>query len=194
MAPNRIMRGRAVRRALQLLAIAAVASLLAACGGEETGGTTTAVPDKEGDAEILNEILSRQTAAIKAYDAAMPALHARDLALARLFRAQEQEHVDGVLKALRGLGEKAEPAAESIEADGLESQSDYLTFFYEIENATIEAEVSAINNLTAPGTRSVLAATVANQAQHLVLLRRALGAKPDQWVPSPFENGTTPAP
>ena len=189
------MRGTAVRCALLLLAAIAASSLLAACGGgEQTGRTATAAPDKEADAEILNEILSRQTAAVEAYGAAMPALHGRALALARLFRAQEQEHVDAVLKALRGLGENAEPPPESIESDGLESQSEFLIFFYEIESATIEAELSATNRLTAPGARSVLSATAANQAQHLVLLRQALGAKPNQWVPSPFENGTTPAP
>ena len=34
----------------------------------------------------------------------------------------------------------------------------------------------------------------ANQAQHLVLLRRALGAKPLETIPSAFETGETPAP
>jgi hypothetical protein len=196
MAPNRIMRGGAVRRALLLLAASAVIALfLAACGGgEQTDRTTTAVPDKEGDAEILNEILSRQTAAVEAYGVVLPALRGRALVAARLFRAQEQEHVDGTLKALRGLGEEAEPLPEPIEAEGLESQDDYLTYFYEIESATIEAEVSAINKLTSPATRALLAATAANQAQHVVLLRQDLGAKPHEWVPSPFENGTTPAP
>jgi hypothetical protein len=190
------MRGAAVRRALLLLAAGAVATaFLVACGGgDQTGTTTTTIPDTESDAGILNEILSRQTAAVEAYGAVLPALRGQALLAARLFRAQEQEHIDGTLKALRGLGEEAEPLPEPIEADELKSQADYLTFFYEIENATIEAELSAINNLTAPGTRSLLAATAANQAQHLVLLRQALGAKPREWVPSPFENGTTPAP
>jgi hypothetical protein len=40
----------------------------------------------------------------------------------------------------------------------------------------------------------LMAATIANQAQHLVLLRRALGAKPAESVPAPFENGTAAAP
>lgn len=185
-----------MRRALLLLAASALVALsLAACGGgEQTDRATTAVPDQEGDAEILNEILSRQSAAVEAYGSVLPALRGQTLFVARLFRAQEQEHIDGTLKALRGLGEEAEPPPETIEADGLKSQADYLTFFYEIESATIEAELTAINNLTAPWPRSQLAATVANQAQHLVLLRQALGAKPREWVPSPFENGTTPAP
>ncbi|MGV1047081.1 MAG: ferritin-like domain-containing protein [Solirubrobacterales bacterium] len=195
MAANRIMRSGAVRRALPaLLASAVLALLLASCGGEGSGRTTASVSDNDGDAAILNEILSRQTAAVAAYGAALPGLKDPALELARLFRAQEQEHVDGVLKALRGLGERAEPEPEAIEADGLKSTQDFLRFFYEIESATIEAEMSAIANLTAPGARGLLAATAANQAQHLVLLRRALGVEPLATVPTPFENGATPAP
>ena len=40
----------------------------------------------------------------------------------------------------------------------------------------------------------MLATTVANQAQHLVLLRRGLGADSLETVPGAFENGMTPAP
>jgi hypothetical protein len=187
------MRSGAVRRALLAAAVAvAAAGLLAACGSG--GGTTTPVPDKAADAEVLNEVLSRQTAAVEAYDRSMRSLGGQALEVARLFRAQEQEHIDATLEALRGLGEKSEPAPEEIEASGLKSEAQYLTFLYEVESGTIEAELSASEKLTAPAPRSLLAATVANQAQHLVLLRRALGAKPLETLPEPFENGTTPAP
>jgi hypothetical protein len=190
------MRGAIVRRGLLALAAAAAcAALLGGCGGGgDTGPTTTAVLEKEADAEVLNEILSRQTAAVDAYGAALPALKNRAENLAQLFGAQEQEHIDGILKALRGLGEAAEPLPEPIEADDLKSEADHLRFFYEIESATIEAEMTAIAKLTAASPRVMLAATVANQAQHLVLLRRALGVRPLATVPAPFENGTTPAP
>lgn len=183
-----------MRRALlAAAACAAAAALLAACG---SGGsaTTTAVTDKEADVEILNEVLARQTAAVAAYDRSLRALGGPVLAFARQFRAQEQEHIDAILKALRGLDGKAEPEPEEIEAIGLESRADYLVFLYEVESATIAVELSAISKLTDPWPRSLLASTVANQAQHLVLLRRALGAKPLESVPAPFENGTTPAP
>lgn len=187
-----------MRRALLVFAASlALAVALGACGGGgggDTGGATTVVTDTEADAQILNEILSRQTAAVGAYDRSLPALRGAALAGARKFRAQEQEHIDGTLKELRGLGEEAEPEPEEIEASGLKSEADYLLFLYELESATIEAELSAISRLTAPSARSLLASTAANQAQHLVLLRRALGATPLESVPEAFENGTLPAP
>lgn len=193
MAPNRIMRAGAVRRGLLLASVALAAVLpLGACGGG--GDVTTAVPDKESDARVLNEILGRQLAAVDAYDRSMRALGGPDLALAREFRAQEQQHVDAVVKAMRGVGAEAEPAEEEIEAKGLKSEADHLEFLYEVGSATIDAELNAISKLTASWVRPLLGTIVANQAQHLVLLRRALGAKPLETVPEAFEDGTTPAP
>jgi Ferritin-like domain len=193
MIQNRIMRAAALRRALLLgIAVGACAVALVACGGG--ADTSPAVTDKAADAEVLNEILARQTAAVAAYDHTLDGLGGRSLALARVFRAQEQEHVDAILKALRSLGEAAEPAAETIEKTGLEAEGEYLEFLYGMESATIEAEQSAIARLTGAASRSMLATTVANQAQHLVLLRRALGARPLEAVPRAFEDGTTPAP
>jgi predicted small lipoprotein YifL len=194
MTPNRIMRGAAARRALLLSLAALVAALALTACGSGGGGGSTADAEKAADAEILNEILSRQTAAVAAYDHSLRGLGGQALATARLFRAQEQEHVDAILKALRSLGEEAEPAAETIDADGLKTEAEYLTFLYELESATIDAELSAIARLTTSGNRALLAATVANQAQHLVLIRRLFGAKPLETVPVPFETGTTPGP
>ncbi len=183
-----------MRRALLLLtAIALMAAALGACGGG--GGTATTVADNEADAEVLNEILSRQLAAAQAYEVSFPGLHQRqNLAAARLFRAQEQEHADATLKALRGLAAEAEPEPEAIPANGLDREAEFLVFLYELESATIEAEISAIGRLTVPSPRTMLAATVANQAQHLAFLRAALGVKPLETMPAPFENGAVAAP
>jgi Ferritin-like domain len=191
MAPNRIMRGRAMRRALFLGAIVAVVSMsLGACGG---GGGDSAV-DKEGDVRVLNEILARQIAAVAAYDRALPALRGADLALAQRFRAQEQEHVDATTKTLRGIDGEADPPAETIEVGELKTPADAWAFLYELESATIDAELNAVARLTIAWPRPLIAAMAANQAQRLVLIRRALGARPSEAVPEPFETGETPDP
>lgn len=167
--------------------------LLAGCGGDG-GSTTTAVPDKEADAEVLNRVLARELAAIDAYGQVLPLLRGADTAMAQRFRTQEQEHVDALLKALRGLGAKAEPEDEEIEAEDLKTRDDALGFLYEVESVSIDGGLRAISNLTAPWPRSLMGSIVANQAQHLVLLRRALGAGPLASIPEAFENGTAPPP
>jgi len=193
MAPNRITRGGAARRALLLPAVAVAAAVsLAACGSG--GSTTTAVPDKAGDAEILNNVLTRELAAVRAYERTLPLLRGPALAAAREFRASEQEHVDAIVKALRGLGEKAEPKEEEIESEGLKTQADALDFLYEVESVSVANDLRAISHLTSPWPRSLLGSIAANQAQHLVVLRRLLGAGAEEQIPEAFEDGTTPDP
>jgi len=162
------------------------------CGGG--GTTTTAVPDKAGDAEILNNVLAREMAAIRAYERTLPLLRGPVLESAREFRASEQEHVDAVVKALRGLGEAAEPEEEEIESEDLKTQAEALEFLYEVESVSVAGSLRAISNLTAPWPRSLLGSIAANQAQHLVVLRRALGADLAEAIPRAFEDGTTPSP
>jgi hypothetical protein len=191
MAPNRIMRGRAMRRALLTgAAIALLGGVLVGCGGGGSDGTT----DKEADVRVLNEILARQTAAVEAYGQALPALRGADLATARAFRAQEQEHVNETMKTLRGLDGEAAPPQETIEAPDLKTPDDAWSFLYELESATLDAELNAVARLTISWPRPVIAQMAANQAQRLVLIRRALGATPLESVPEAFETGEIAAP
>lgn len=180
-----------MRRALLLGATAALAAAaLSACGSGGSSGAT----DTERDVKVLNDVLGRQLAAVAAYERVQPRLHGADLAAARQFRAQEQEHVDSTTKTLRGIGGEADPAAETIETDDLATRADSLEFLYQMESATIDFELNAVGRLTIDWPRPLIAAMAANQAQRLVLLRRALGAKPPETIPSAFEAGETPAP
>jgi hypothetical protein len=199
MAGNRIMQG-----GVTLVAVLLV-SLLAGCGGgSDSGGPTAAASvtdatpmpsaEESADAEHLEYVLGREEAAIVAYGEVIPKLSPRLARMAAYFRAQEQEHVDAVLKAMRGLKSAAEPSEEAIEVPPLKTDDERLRFLYEVESATIDEELSAIASLEASWPRSLLASTVANQAQHLTLLRQALGAGPLASIPVPFENGTAPSP
>jgi hypothetical protein len=190
MTPNRITPPRFVRRPLLLVLVLAALGP-AGCGGS---GPTTAVPDRNGDVEVMNQLLTRQTAAVAAYGEVLPALRGASLAAARKFRGQEQEHVDATLKALRGLGGKAETGDEKIEVPALRHPAEALRFLYELESATIDLEVNAITKLSGDWPRGLVTTMAANQAQRLVLIRRGLGAKPLQTIPSAFEGGATPAP
>jgi len=224
MAPNRITRGGAKRagraggrRALLILAAnLALVAVLAGCGGGSSSSTatTTASPSapnghggaaqevstpppsvaESADAELLDKVLARQEAAVDAYAKVIPTLAPRLARMASYFRAQEQEHADATIKAMRGLKSPAEPEREPIEPGELKNDRERLEFLYEVEGATIDEELSAISKLEAPWPRSLLSSTVADQAQHRTLLRQALGAGPLASVPAPFDDGTAPPP
>jgi Ferritin-like domain len=204
MAPNRITWSGATLAALLL------AALLAGCGSGSSSATPagsaagaasgrevdapTPAPRSSPDADVLDSVLGRQEAAIEAFGQVIPALPLRPARMAAYFRAQEQDHVDAVLKAMRGAKIAAEPSPETIDLGQPGTDRERLAFLYEVESATIEEELSAISKLETPSIGQLLAATVANQAQHLTLLRGALGAGPLASVPGPFENGTAPPP
>ena len=104
-----------------------------------------------------------------------------DTALLRELRAQAQEHVDALAKALRGLGgkvdnEKVDGEREALDYTGVESRHDFLSFAYERESSGVAGDLSEVSKLSTPWPRSLLSSIAANQAQHLVLLRQALGA------------------
>jgi rubrerythrin len=186
------MRTFSARRLLVVGFVVALVLFVAGCGGG--GTTTTAVPDNAADAETLNNVLGRELAAVRAYERILPLLHGPALASAREFRAQEQGHTDAVVKALRGLGEPAEPAEEEIESEGLKTRAEALAFLYEVESVSVAYDLRAISHLTAAWPRVLLGSIAANQAQHLVLLRRALGAGAAESIPEAFEDGTSPSP
>jgi hypothetical protein len=173
--------------------VAGLALFVTGCSSEG-GGTTTTAADKEADAEILNNVLARELAAVDAIERTLPLLRGPALASARQFRAQEQEHVDAVVKALRGLGEEAEPAQEEIESEDLTTRADALEFLYDVESASVAYHLRAISHLTSPWPRALLGSIAANQAQHQVVLRRLLGADVAKSIPEAFEDGTTPSP
>jgi hypothetical protein len=183
------------RNPITCLAVGLVAALVLALGGCGGGGsTTTVVTDQAADAETLNNVLGRELAVARAYERTLPLLHGSALASAREFGVQAQEHTNAIVKALRGLGEEAALEQEEIESEDLKTQADALGFLYEVESLSIAQGLGAVARLTSPGPRSLLGSIAANQAQHLVVLRRALGADAAESIPEAFENGTTPLP
>jgi hypothetical protein len=186
------MRGPTVRRALLLICVlTALAAGLVACGG---GGGGDSATDRESDVRVLNELLGRQLAAVEVYESVVLVLHGSDLAAARTFLAQEQEHVDATTKTLRGLDGEADPPRERIEFGRLGSRDEVIELLYEMESATIDALLHAVGQLTIGWPRPLVASMAANQAQRLVLIRRALGARPLEAIPEAFETGETAAP
>jgi Ferritin-like domain len=205
MATNRITRRGAALAALLLTVF------IVGCGGGGSSTTARTVTDAAGlptptlsatapppanaaDVEILDKVLGRQEAAAAAYARVTPELPPHLSHMAGYFRRQEQEHVDSIIKVIRGLKGSAEPTPETIEVGEPKTTEERLVLLYEVESSTIDEELSAISKLEDGWPRSLLASTVANQAQHLTLLRHALGAGPLGTVPAPFENGTYPPP
>lgn len=154
-----------------------------------------AFADSGADGEILAGAIHIEQVAVLAYGAAIDSglLTPAFAKVARRFRDHEQEHADALTTALTDLGgEPPEKAtAEDIDAvaEGLgeaRSQRDLASFAIELELAAVAAYHDAQRKLVDAKLLQTSASIMANEAQHLVVLRQAVKRDP---VPSAFETG-----
>ncbi len=76
----------------------------------------------------------------------------------------------------------------------MKTRAEALEFLYDVESASVAYHLRAIGHLASPWPRALLGSIAANQAQHLVSLRRQLGADAAESIPEAFEDGTAPSP
>ena len=154
--------------------------------------------DGNGDAPIMAKAINLERVTIIAYDSVLagglltPALSG----VLRRFRAQEQEHADALITSLTSLG-GIPPAPPKGVADvdkvveglrDVRTRADVLSFLIELETAGVAAYFDAHAKLGEAKLLQLGASIMANEGQHLAVLRRASGQEP---VPNAFETGQT---
>lgn len=184
-------RRRGAGRAVSLLAALALLGM-AGCGPSGEGAKTD--PEKGSDAELLNAALGQELGMLEAYTEAMPALSPRPRAVARRFRAHEQEYVDAITKALRGLGGEVEAEAAAATPPAGERQADLLARLYRREGALLTSHLDAVPLLYTAAPRTLAASLAAAHAAHRVVLRRLLGVPSAALAPEAFDSGEEPLP
>lgn len=197
MGADRHLRGHGRRcgfgRTAAVLSLCAVAALLVlGCGKSGHGARTD--PEKASDAAVLDTALSQELTAVEAYTRGLPLLRGRLRAVGREFRAQEQEYVDALTKAIRGVGGETDAEAGELDFSGVKDQAEFLALAYGLESAALASDLGATPRLYTPAPRGLAASLAAGHAQHLVVLRQALGAGPAASVPEAFDGGEVPPP
>jgi rubrerythrin len=151
---------------------------------------------REGDVEILDSAITLERVAVLAYDrlAGGDLLSPRVARIAKLFASQEQAHADRLVSSLRGyrVAIPAEPsgvAAIDAVVKGIadvKSQADVLNFAIELETTAVAAYYDAQRKLVDARLLQITASIMANEGQHLVVLRQAAGKTP---APNALETG-----
>jgi ferritin-like protein len=159
------------------------------CGGDDSPD-----PEKDFDQASLNGALAHELTMADAYTQGLPLLRGRLLVVGREFRAQEQEYINAITKALRGLGGEVEAEAEEVDLSEVKSQADLLALLYAMENEAYGIYVDASPELYTAAPRILAASLAASHAQHLVVLRQALGAGLAEASSEAFESGEVPPP
>jgi len=171
------------RREVVGLGIAAGATALAASTAAPLLTVSDAFAQADDDASIVEAAIGLEQQAVLAYTAAAKG-DKLGRGSGRLFARQEQEHADVLIAALKDLGGTApERPSNPREIPGLAeaaagSQDDFARFAIEFETATVQAYYEATARLKDPKLLSAAVSIMANEAQHLVVLRQAIGQNP----------------
>lgn len=195
MGDHRFVWGRARRRGASravLLLVGFAVLVGAGCGPSGEGAKTD--PEKGADAELLNAALGEELELLHGYTQAMPELSAPRRIVVRRFRAHQQEYVDALTKALRGLGAEVEAGPAEVAPPAEETEADLLARLYRLEGAVLIAHLDAVPLLNTAAPRTLAASLAAGHAAHRVALRRALGVPSTELAPEAFDSGEEPLP
>jgi rubrerythrin len=149
-----------------------------------------------GDAAILESAITMERITAIAYGAALSGglLSPAAERAVRGFRGHEQQHARVLVTALTDLGGIPPAPPKGIAVvddvaqglDDVKTQADIVNFMIEVETAGIAAYHDALAKLIETRLLQTSASIMANEGQHLVVLRKLVGADP---VPNAFETG-----
>jgi rubrerythrin len=184
--------GRRQRLACGALA-AGAAVVLGGCGGGSHD--TPKEGEKAFDAAAINVSVGEELTLIDTFEEGLPLLPRSEArALIRQFQGQEEEHLNGLTKLLRGLGGKLEGEAAGLDFKTVKTERDFLLLAYRLTGAALTNYLESVPHLSTTAPQGMSASIAASQAQHLVALRRLLGASLTESVPEAFDTGLVPAP
>jgi rubrerythrin len=129
------------------------------------------------DRRVVEGLLRLEWESVALYRGLAQKLTGRPAATARHFLAQERRHVDSLQQALRSLKAPLPRAAPS-RPDLQGGQRALIRTAIDHELTCIRAYDQALATLQAPAVLGGVAGTMANEAQHLAVLRQLLGEDP----------------
>ena len=187
--------GRASRRSLLsgagMTLAGAGALAISACGHKSKSGRQSVKKLPRSiqlhDVELLGRALELERRTVAAYTAGIPLLTRPDAKTAKQFLNEELQHTGELLGLIKAAGGKLIAPAASYDIGHPTDGSGVLALLHELERAQIAAYLSAIPELVPGPVRAAVASILANDAQHVAILRLAQGLSP---APSAFVTGS----
>jgi Ferritin-like domain len=162
-------------------------AVLAACGSTSLRAQVhNSAPVLEGDIALLGHLLYLEHLAIAAYTAGTPLLPPATVKAGQLFLNDELSHAGDLAGLIRAAGAKPPKPAPSYPLGHPRTGEEVLALLHAVERAQVAAYLDALPRLR-PGTlKQQVASILANDAQHLAVVRAALH---QPAVPSAFVTG-----
>jgi bacterioferritin (cytochrome b1) len=138
------------------------------------------------DVDLLNHLLHLEHVAIAAYTAGTPLLAPAVTKAGELFLNDELAHAGALAGLVRAAGGKPIKPAPSYDLGHPRTSQEVLSLLHEVENMQLTAYLNSITRLEPGFVRSSIASILANDAQHVAVVRAALH---QPAVPSAFVTG-----
>jgi rubrerythrin len=149
--------------------------VLAGCGSGRRPPAPLQPTATADDIALLNAILALEQRGIAAYTAAGPLLSDPLRRAAGRILSQELRHA-GVLRSLVSqAGAKPRDPDAHYDLGQPNTAADLLALLHEVERGQIDSYLAAIPRVGDPATRQALASIMANDAQHVTVLRAGQG-------------------
>jgi hypothetical protein len=180
---------RALLRGAGTALAGGAALLLGGCGRsspERTAVKKQPRAVRAADVAILNQTLALERRSIAAYTAGIPLLSGSDAKAATQFLSHELQHAGELLALIKAAGGKAIPRAPSYDLGQPGDAHEMLDLLHGLETIQIAAYLDAIPKLSPGPVRAAVASILSNDAQHVAILRLALGRTP---APAAFVTG-----
>jgi Ferritin-like domain len=138
------------------------------------------------DVEILNAALYLERRTVAAYTAGIPLLTRPQRKACSQFLNEELQHTGELLALIKTARGVAIPRAPSYDIGHPGDGAAVLALLHELEREQIAGYVAAIPELSPGPVRSAVASILANDAQHITIIRLQQGENP---LPTAFVNG-----
>jgi len=127
---------------------------------------------------LLNRALAIEQRSIALYTAGGPLLSGQAKQVARRFLAQDLRHAGRLRSLLKQAHAKPHDPDAHYDFAQPHSEAELLAQLHKLERQQIAAYLHAIPRISVPALRQTLASIMANDAQHLIMLRGQLGLSP----------------
>ena len=127
------------------------------------------------DVGLLQHLLHLEHVSIAAYTAGTPLLPQATVKAGQLFLNDELAHAGALAGLIHAAGAKPNKPAPSYDLGHPRTSRDVLALLHRVESQQIAAYLDALPRLEPASVKQSVAAILSNDAQHLAVVRAALG-------------------
>ena len=170
------------------VAAASALSTLAACGGSSKRPDVRSIPApaRDADVTILNGLLDRAQRTTAAYTASVPLLSGHLHDAGKQFLDQDLAHAGELYRLIKQAGGEPNKPQASYDLGKPRGRTDFVRLLHQLERDMVTHYLQALPSLSPGSVRAAVASMMANDAQHIVVLRIALHMPP---IPGPLVTG-----